>query len=384
MEKPNFDHPLSVTAEEIWQMEETREFPIDIESHYKGLLNMMDVLYYRNGNSFYPEIKTRHAAYFLALAMPSFAIIDPCRTREMKYNLHVASLVIESDNLSKQLAVYDAPSIRRLEVFVILALYKLVSEKTMNDERFHAYAEEVYGRIVENGRSAQNVFAYDTIEGTYEAYPNLAALLAFRIHDRCFGTDYCGCIEDTLLTFIREKLLDEETGLFLEFYKTGSLGIKGEHLSRSASWSGREQTAACNALAIAFMNYFDEAASERAWKAFKEKFTDQQLHVTAEELQDAETSSYVSQLTPIAQGLYGSLLAAKEMGDRDYFEKLQRHILTVAEPDQREGKIFFDALGNEQKLHGDFLTVARVHVGWKKILEHNWEDYYDFDYDKVR
>lgn len=384
MEKPNFEHPLSLTAEGIWRMEETHQFPMDIESHYKGLLNMMDVLYYRNGNSFYPEIKTRHTAYFLALAMPSFAIIDPHRTREMKYNLHVAGEIIENSNLSKPVEIYDAPSIRRLELFVILAMYKLVSEKKLNDERFHNCAETVYKRMIENGRSGQRVYGYDTLEGTYEAYPNLAALLAFRIHDRYFGTDYCERIEGKLLTFIREKLMDEETGLFLEFYKTGSLGVKGESLSGSAAWSGRILTVATNALAIAFMHYFDKSWSERGWKAFKEKFTDKLLNVKAEDLQDTEVSSYISQLSPIAQGLYGSLFAAKEMGDKDYFEKMQRHILSITRPDQREGKIFFDALGDEQKLHGDFLTLARVHVGWKKIMEHNWEDYYDFDYDKVR
>ena len=73
MERPDYKHPFSLTAEEIWGMEETQEFPSDIECHYKGLLNLMDVLYYRNGNSFYPEIKTRHTAFFLALSMPSFA-----------------------------------------------------------------------------------------------------------------------------------------------------------------------------------------------------------------------------------------------------------------------------------------------------------------------
>lgn len=384
MENPNFEHPLSLTAEDIWRMEETHQFPMDIESHYKGLLNMMDVLYYRNGNSFYPEIKTRHTAYFLALAMPSFAIIDPHRTREMKYNLHVAGEIIENSNLSKPVEVYDAPFIRRLELFVILAMYKLVSEKKINDGRFHSCAEAVYKRIVANGRSGQNVYGYDTLEGTYEAYPNLAALLAFRIHDRYFGTDYCERIEGKLLTFIREKLMDEETGLFLEFYKTGSLGVEGECLSRSASWSGRTLTAATNALALAFMHYFDASQSQRGWKAFKEKFTGQLLDMKAEDLQDTEVSSYISQLAPVAQGLYGSLFAAKEMGDKEYFDKIQRHILSITRPDQREGKIFFDALGDEQKLHSDFLTLARVHVGWKKIMEHNWEDYYDFDYDKVR
>ena len=84
---------------------------------------MMDVLYYRNGNSFFPEVKTRHTAFFLALAMPSYAFIDPHRTREMKYNLHAAAIAIENDELTKLVEPYDSLQMRNLEVFVTCLLY---------------------------------------------------------------------------------------------------------------------------------------------------------------------------------------------------------------------------------------------------------------------
>ena len=384
MEHPSFEHPISLTADEIWGMENTHQFPVDIESHYKGLLNMMDVLYYRNGNSFFPEVKTRHTAFFLALAMPSYAFIDPHRTREMKYNLHAAAIAIENDELTKLVEPYDSLQMRNLEVFVTLAMYKLVSEKSINDTRFHQMAEKILSRMQANSNSAQEVFAYDTIEGTYQVYPNAAALLAFQIHDRCFGTDYCGRIQDRLLSFLIKELFDHEHQLYRDFYKTGSLGVKGEPLNRAAAWSSKTPNPSANALAICFMNYFDRKTSFTAWESHKKLFTKKLLSITAEQLADTETSSYLSQLPPIAEALYTTLAAAKEMDDQVYFEKLQKHIMDISGVDQREGKIFFDALGQEQILHGDFLAFARVHVGWDKLMNHPWESFYDYDYNKVR
>ena len=101
MEKPTYDHSFTMTADKIWGMEDTHEFLPDFEGHYKGLLNMIDVLYYRNGNSYYPPVKSRHTAFFLALAMPSYAYIDPHRTLEMKYNIHAAAIAIENDALTE-------------------------------------------------------------------------------------------------------------------------------------------------------------------------------------------------------------------------------------------------------------------------------------------
>lgn len=383
MERPTYDHSFS-TADMIWDMENTHEFFPDIEGHYKGLLNMMDVLYYRNGNSYYQKTKSRHTSFFLALAMPSYAYIDPHRTLEMKYNIHAACIAIENEELTYALDPYNSDRIRTLEAFATLTMYKLVSERNINDKHINELAECVYQRIVDNGTSAQEIYAYDTIEGTYQVYPNALALLAFEIHDRFFGTDYSQKLKDKVLGFINDNLTDKETGLYKDFYKTGSLGVKGEHLSRSAAWASKTPSISSNALGLTFMNHFDKGSASRAWNCHKEVFTDKLLSVTSDQLANTEAASYLSQLNPAAEGLYSTLLAAKEMDDREYFEKIQHHIMSISSPDQREGKVFFDAVGDEQALHGDFLAFARVHVGWDKLLKHNWEDYYSYDYNKVR
>lgn len=384
MERPTYDHSFTMTSDEIWGMEETHEFLPDFEGHYKGLLNMIDVLYYRNGNSYYPSVKSRHTAFFLAMAMPSYAYIDPHRTLEMKYNIHAAAIAIENDALTDVLNPYNSDRIRVLETFGTLAMYKLVSEKKLNDKHFHELAENVYERIIENGQSAQCTYAYDTIEGTYQVYPNALALLAFEIHDRFFESDYSAKIQSKVLTFIQENLIDADTGLFCNYYKTGALGYKGEHLSRLAAWTSCTPDISTNALGVTFMNHFNSQQAERAWKAHKELFTDKLLTITDEQLADTQQSSYLSQVNPTAEGLYTTLLAAKEMDDKIYFEQIQKHLMEISMPDQREGKVFFDGAGDEQALHGDFLAFARLHVGWDKLLNHPWGKFYKFDYNKVR
>ena len=384
MERPNYDHSFTLTSDKVWEMEKTHEFPPDFESHYRGLINLIDFLSYRNGVSYYHTVKSRHAAFFVALAMPSYAYIDPHRTLEMKYNLHAAAIAIENEGMTDVQYPYNSERMRTLEAFATLAMYKLVSEKTLNDKHMHELAEKVYERIVENGASEQHTYAYDTIEGTYQVYPNALALLAFEIHDRYFGTDYSKKIQENVLAFITDKLVDKDTGLFSNYYKTGSLGYPGEHLSEMATWSGKTPDASANALGITFMNHFNPEQAGAAWEVHKQVFTDKLLMITSEQLADTQQASYLSQVNPTAEGLYATLLAAKEMNDKEYFEKIQNHLMKIALPEQREGKVFFDGAGDEQFLHGNFLAFARVHVGWDKLLNHPWEKYYKFDYNKVR
>ena len=57
MERPNYDHSFTLTSDKVWEMEKTHEFPPDFESHYRGLLNLIDFLSYRNGVSYYHTVK---------------------------------------------------------------------------------------------------------------------------------------------------------------------------------------------------------------------------------------------------------------------------------------------------------------------------------------
>ncbi len=380
----NTQYKISHTAEEIWNMEKKREFADDIECHYKGLLNFLDILYYRNGNSAYPEVLTRHTVFYLALTMPSLAIIDSSRTKEITYNLHIAGETLENPLLTHVLDGYDSKSIRMVRTGFIYALHKMVGGMKLNDVKLHSYAEKVYQRIIWNGKSTQNVYAIETIQGTYQILPNLEALMLFKIHDMCYGSRYFDKVGEKVLSFITTYMVDEETGLFHEFYKTGAFGIENEFLSSKAAWHSTELKTSVNAMAIPFMHLFDKKRSERAWSEFKRRYSERILNLTSDNIADGVGKSYLTQLAPITESLYGALLTAKEMRDKDFFEEVQKHIILLGKPHMREGKIFFDELGDMKVLQGHFIFFARAHVGWHKILNHNWENYYNTDYNKVR
>ena len=381
IEEPRYEHQLTLDAKGIWDMVEHQEYTDDIECQYRGLLNFLDILYYRNGNSSYPQVRTRHTMFSLAQAMPSLAMIDPSRTREISYNLHVCANVLNFPLLTYALDCYNSESVRLAESALTLALYRLVSGNAMNDEAFHKTIDQVKEKMLYH-KTYQGITALETQPGIYEIVPNLWCLLAYEIHDCIFASTYLS-LKDEILSWIRAELIDQETGLYRESYKTGAFDIEGEYLNKDAFWHTLDLKDNVNALAICYMHYFDEEGSARAWDSFKRFFLDPLLQVKTEQIVSASGHSYLTQLAPVTESLYGALLTAREMGDKETFELLQRHIFEITAPSMREGKLFLDAL-QEEKLHCHFLLFARVHMGWKAIMEHDWAKDYGRDYKKIQ
>lgn len=381
IQEPKFEHKITQDAASIFSMEEKHEYTDDIECQYRGLLNFMDVLYYRNGNSSYPQVRTRHTIACLAMAMPSLAIIDPSRTKEISYNLHVCSNVINFPLLTFALDGYNSEVIRLVETGLCTALYRLVSGNPMNDELFHHTVQKLCDKMDFN-RKSQGIYGIETLAGIYNILPNLMVLLIWEIHDRIFGTKYLKEKEE-ILQWINRELVDKETGLYRESYKTGAFGIENESLNPNAFFHTMDLTDNINAIVIGFMHYFDPIESEKAWEKFKYYYLDAILHIRTEEIVNGSGRSYLTQLSPVTEALYGALFTAKEMKDAEIFEKIQKHIFEITSPDLREGKMFLDAV-EEEKLQCHALLLSRVHVGWKKIMEHNWAAAYNCDYNKIQ
>ena len=382
IETPFFEHHLTLDAATLRAMEHTHELTDDIHCQYLGMLNFLDQMYYRNGNSSFAQIRTRQSVFTLAQAMPSLAILDPDRTREITYNLNVCGIVMDMPLLTCALDGFNSEPIRLVETALILAFYRLVGGRSLHDGRFHECARLLYEKMRFNGCSMQQTWGVETCAGIYQIVPNLWALMAFRIHDRIFGTDYSR-IEPDVMQWIRRELIDSDTGLFREYYKTGAFGIPDEKLCPEAFWHSTTLPAHVNALCICYMHYFDPEIAERAWKAFKPRFLPELLALRTEDIADGTGRSYLTQLAPATEALYGALLAAKELRDDTVFEQLQRHIFAITGPSMRENKLFLDDV-QEERLHGYYLLLARAHVGWENIMSHDWAPDYMRDYKKVR
>lgn len=374
---------VTTTAKQLWAMPAQKEFTEDIEAHYKTMMNYLDILNYMNANIDDAPVVARHMIAFMAYAMPSMAFVDPSRTREISYNLHLVCRNIKSPLLVKQADVFNADHVLLVEEALACAFYRLVSGRDMYDQDFHNYAERICQRIRENGTSSQQIWALDTISGRYEVYPNTAALMALELHDKFYATTYCAELKSKVLDFIQAHLRDSATGLYYEYFQTGILGYANETVRPESFWHTTELKASINGLALTFLHYFMPEETEMAWQQYKNLFQTQ-LMALDEEMLSNTGASYQTQLAAGSEDLCCALLAAREFDDPAFFGILQENMLRLGEAELAEGHIFYPGFGELQHLICHFLLFSRTHIGWKTLFQHPWEQFYGMDYNKVR
>ena len=379
----SFHSPISSSAEEIWKMESTKDYTNDIWGQYKYMVDYIDTINYCNMHTFDDYTQTKQAIAYLGCAMASLAYINPYQKRDMSYYLHSVVDNLGSKYMADNFNSFSSNNITLIQRAFNAGLYHMVSGRDMHNGDFHKFAKAIYRKILFNKETVQEITAIDTVRSRFEMFPNIMALIALEIHDRQFGTHYSD-IKDTVIGCLKEKLLDKDTGLFYESYQTGFIGYEGETVNLKSAWSTKEIKPAVNAMIIAFYNYFEPAEAKKMWKKYKAMFEQYILQINAEDVTDKLGYSLYTQLAAESEELFTALLAAKEMGDREFFDKIQAHVFEIGEPTTSEGLVFFNNFGACQHLMGFFILFARVHVGWKKLFEHEWEKYYTFDYKRAR
>ena len=132
------------------------------------------------------------------------------------------------------------------------------------------------------------------------------------------------------------------------------------------------------------MHYFAPKQAEKAWDSYKAAYRPYLLSLDASALCRQTGASYFTALNEEAESYYGAMMAAREMDDKEFFEALLTHLNQIAAPRLAEGKIWFDALGSCQDLHAFYILLAKSHIPWKLLLNHDWEHYYAYDFNEVR
>lgn len=369
----NRAHKLASSAE-IWDMVCKREYPDDIEAHYKMLLYYMDVLDITGANTYDPPVAARHTIAYLAMAVPSLLYIEPGRTRELAFYHHLIYKNILSPHLLKRQNEHNSDNILLLEKAMVAGLYRMISGRETYGDDFHSYAQQIEKRILKNKNSAQSICAIETIPGRYEAYPNFMALMVFALHDKLYDSDYSR-VKAGVLEFLHENLRNEETGLYYEYLHTGEAGIPKQPFHRELYWHTTGLKAGTNGLILSLLHYFEPQNAKDAWENYKAFFTDELLELDKDGLSEAGLS-YHTQLGPGSEALCAALLAAREMDDRVFFDRIYRHLLEISRCYLAEAHIFFPELGEYEHLIGCFLTFAKTHVGWDKLLGHDWQKGY--------
>lgn len=377
-----FPNPAKSSADDIFGMEQTHKLTEDMESLRQTMVDYLDSLNYSNGHSFDDVIQTRHAIAYLAAALPSLAYIDPHKTREMIYNLGLVVMNIQSEFLKMRVSPYNSDNMIVVEQGLAAALYRMVSGDGLCDDILRRCAETIFSEMQQNSVK-QHIFAIDTTRGRFDALPNLMSMMIFELHDKFFGSRY-SVENEKIMNFILENLRDKETGLFYESYQTGFIGYANEAVNPASAWRTNVLRPSVNGLVLTFMNYFRHEQCAEAWEKYKEIFMDSLMELKTEDLADSVGASFYTQLGPGSEDLLAAILASKEMGDTEAFDKLQSHLYAIGAPNLWEGHFFLSELGEMEHMISLFLLFAQGHVGWKKLMEHSWEKYYKWDYVEVR
>ncbi len=383
MMKINYEHNLAFSADEIWEMTDKKDYNDDLWGHYMSMLYFVDFWDYKNCNGYHPPHISRRALACISLSLPALAYTNPYKTKEIGFYLHLIAKNLGNARLEDPYHAFGSDNGILIYRGLAAAFYQMVSGNQMYVELFHEIAEKIYDKICENRISNQKTVGIETITGHFDTLLNAMALMVLDLHDHFFHTAYMD-VKEEVLQMIKKCLTDSYTGLYYDSYHTGSLGFKGELLSENEIWHGRDIKASVNGIALSFMHYFQKEETEMAWKYYKEKFRGELLSYTAEDLSKYTGISYITALNPNADAYYGAMLAAKEFDDKAFFEMLLHHLYEISGVRLAEGKIWFDNLGDYAELHGFYIMQAKSHVKWEKIFNHDWENFFSYDYNIVR
>ncbi len=368
----------------VWNMREETGFTTEMEAHYRTVLYDLDLVAYNNCVFDGDVVTFRKSIVTMALGLINAAAIDPSRSREVSYNLNLVAKNIDHPYLTKASHVFNSDNLRTVHQALVCGLYHLQAGRNTYDDKLRAALDAIVQRMQLNKVSAQGILAIDTISGRFDMYTNLLALLAFHVADLVLGTTYAS-VEDEVLSGLCRRLQDADTGLFAECFQTGSFGFPLEELTSSAFWTVRAQKPANNALTLCLYHALRPADVERAWEAYKLRFAEGLLALNASDMRGCVGTSYLTELGGKLEALLASLWCAREMGDQEFFERLLERFEQLVAAKPVEARVVYEGLPAEEgPTVCYFGMLAECHVGWGALLERDWKEHVNQDYNKVR
>ena len=351
-----------------WNMAAAHQLSPDAAAFYGHYLALIDSVDYNN-NTFtdpmYPwplekRVAWRSSLFAGGLALPSVALCETQRTREVLFNLHISVKALVSADVEAPYSEFDQPNVLLAQRALLAGLYTLVSGRNRYEPLCRDLVRQLSDRVAAN--AARGLPLLDTYDNTFHASVNYMALLAFRLHDRLFQTTFENLPGEAMKAAIREHLRDPATGLYYESYSL----LFGAPM--------KELLPLENAAALAYGHLFEPEAAQAAWPQFKQRFEPALFAVTAKDIKSAFGLSGSAPLGGAPGALALSLLTARELGDEAWFARAARHLAGLGRPEIFDIEMRYTAFTEpENSLLLPYLFAGLVHAGWQTLLEHPWE-----------
>ncbi len=303
------------------------------------------------------HLRWRYGIAFSSYAMPSIAMISQKHADRAKHAMYLMIKKMKSPKVWGDWISYgmgDDPISEGNVMYkghlnLMYGLYQLMTGNEEFSREFTWLTSKIIDEMRRHHIEGKHEGA-DCEPGRYFAQCNAISLLSLKIYDKLYGTDYSNIEASWTIDFIKKKMTNQKNGFYLKMYNT-------KHQFCNPQLSGYT-----NAWTMTFLRVYDQKYNEDLYSIWKENFT-KELGPFAYVKEDLESGA-----SPLAH-LTG-LLAAKEFGDINLFKKLRNSIdRELYQKDDLNHYIYSNI--NNPIYNGPILWT-KVHVGWKKVLEHDW------------
>ena len=303
------------------------------------------------------HLRWRYGIAFSSYAMPSIAMISQEHADRAKHAMYLMIKKMKSPKVWGDWISYgmgDDPISEGNVMYkghlnLMYGLYQLMT----GNEKFSREFTWLTSRIIDEMRRHHIEGKHEGADcepGRYFAQCNSISLLSLKIYDKLYGTNYSEVEASWTINFIKQKMTDKKNGFYLKMYNT-------KHQFCNPQLSGYT-----NAWTMTFLRVYEPKYNEDLYSVWKENFT-QELGPFAYVKEDLEAGA-----SPLAH-LTG-LLAAKEFEDISLFRKLRNSIDRKLYQKDDLNHYLYSNINNP--IYNGPILWTKVHVGWKKVLEHDW------------
>ena len=303
------------------------------------------------------HLRWRYGIAFSSYAMPSIAMISQEHADRAKHAMYLMIKKMKSPKVWGDWISYgmgDDPISEGNVMYkghlnLMYGLYQLMT----GNEEFSREFTWLTSRIIDEMRRHHIEGKHEGADcepGRYFAQCNSISLLSLKIYDKLYGTNYSEVEASWTINFIKQKMTDKKDGFYLKMYNT-------KHQFCNPQLSGYT-----NAWTMTFLRVYEQKYNEDLYSVWKENFT-QELGPFAYVKEDLEAGA-----SPLAH-LTG-LLAAKEFEDISLFRKLRNSIDRKLYQKDDLNHYLYSNINNP--IYNGPILWTKVHVGWKKVLEHDW------------
>lgn len=310
----------------------------------------------------------RYPLAFASYGIPSLIMVDPSLYDEGVEYLKKAIILMKdtpiwdewtrlgfgSDPVSRANIMYKG------HLNLMYGLYQLVSGSKEFEQSYREITDFITDEYSYNAREL-GYYGIECEPDQWFPQCNSMGMMSMRVRDAIYGTHLDDQYAKPIAQFIYDRVSDPATGLMFAKYHPS-------HDQAEAYITGF-----CNSWALTMMHIYNPPLYEKALGIYKQGFVQEIMGGKAAYLKEYSYSEEPSTGVEESMGVFYAPGLAKEYGDIDLWEKVNRYFASLYGIVLQDDVIrFTKATPEDETFVSNYLFWGTVHQGWDQILHFDW------------